>query len=111
MFQHQRVLQRLLNRFPARLQNPETLIVTLLGVLARQIDEGALLPALRNGDLNAMFRVRRKQTGQGGAIGEVHRDVDVLRDIGLVNVELLQQRREESSRLKGSDRLLGRVAR
>ena len=50
--QHERVLQRLLNRLRRRLQHAEALIVGLLRVLPHQIDQRPLLAALRNVDLH-----------------------------------------------------------
>ena len=62
----------------AGLQDAEALVVGLLGVLADEVDEGALVAALRGGDFDACGRCARQSTSaRSGAVGEVDGDVDV----------------------------------
>ena len=98
--QHESVLQRLLDGFRGRLHHPEALIVSLLGVLPDQIDQRALLSALRNVDLHPPLLALREQFFQRGAIFEIHRHINRVRHILLVEVDLLQQRGEELARLE-----------
>ena len=52
-FRHaQRVLQRFLNRFCVRLHHPEALVVRLFGVVARQVQQRALLTAQGDDNVN-----------------------------------------------------------
>ncbi len=72
--------------------------VGLLGVLAGEIDEGALFAALGNGDFDAMAGALGEQRGEGFAIVEVDGDEDGARDVVLVDVELLEQGGEDRCR-------------
>ena len=87
------------------LEDAETLIVGLTGVLADEVDEGALVAALRGGDLDAVFGALGEELGKEGAVGEVDGDVDAAGDVGLVEVELLEEGGEEGD---GEKRVEGR---
>lgn len=77
------------------LEDTEALVVGLLGVLADEVDEGAFFAALGGGDLDAVAGAFGEEIGEEGAVGEVDGEVDGLRDVGLVEVELLEQGGEE----------------
>ena len=96
--QHEQVLQRLLNCLLRGLQHTEALIVALLRVLADEVDERALLATLRRGDLYAMAGALGQQMTQRLAVGEVHRHEDGCAARMLIDVELLEQGREEGRR-------------
>src|SRR5581483_1728313 len=68
--QRQRVLQRLLHRLGRRLQYPETLVKRLLRVLTDEIDEGPLVTALRNRDLDLVPRAVAQSVGKELAVGK-----------------------------------------
>src|SRR5258707_6361749 len=103
----ERVLKGFLDGARVWLQNAETLVVGLLGVSAGEIDEFALVSALRNGDVDA----RGPSTFAGElfaeglfeffAVLEIYRDVDVARHVGLREVELLDKGGEEFSGMEG----------
>ncbi len=94
-FEGECVLQGFLNGLHAGLEDAEALVVGLLGVLADEVDEGALFAALRGEDLDAAVGAFGEQLGEDGAVGEVDGDQDGARDVVLVEVELLEQGREE----------------
>ena len=52
-WQAERLLQLFLNLLRVRLEHAEALIVGLLGVVAGEIDERALVSALRNENMNS----------------------------------------------------------
>src|SRR5664280_125277 len=98
--QHERVLQGFLDRFRRRLHDAEALIIRLLGILAHQVDQRALVAALRYVNLYPPLLAFREHFLQRDAIFEVHRNIYRVRHILLVQVDLLQQRRKEFSRLE-----------
>jgi hypothetical protein len=93
--QAERLLQGFLNGARIGLQNAETLIVRLLGIGAGEIDEFAFVSALRNGDMHscgagALAReLLAERVFKFLAIFEVDGNVDVARDVGLREIELL----------------------
>ena len=95
--QREDVLQALLDRFLAGLQDAEALIVALLRVLPGEVDERAFFSALRDGDLDLVAGAFAEQSGERGAVGEVDREINGARNVMLVDVELLEQRGEEGS--------------
>ena len=99
--EHEDVGERLLNGLARGLEDAEALDVRLLGVLAGQIDEGALFAALRDGDLDAMAGALGEQRGQGFAVVEVDGDEDRARDVVLVDVELLEEGGEDAAGVEG----------
>ena len=98
--QHEQVLQRFLNRLLRGLQHAEALIVALLRVLADEVDQRTLLATLRRGDLHAMAGALGEQMAERLAIREVDRHQDGARHVLLIDVELLEQGREEGGGLK-----------
>jgi hypothetical protein len=73
--QHERIgLQRFLNGFARGLQDAEALVVGLLGVLPGEVDERALVAALRHGELDAMAGALASRRRRALAIGEVDGD-------------------------------------
>ena len=99
--QGERVLQGFLNGACVWLQDSETLVVGLLGIGAGEIDELALVSALRDGDVDSCgsSAFARELLAEGFfkffAVFEVDGDVDVARDVGLGQIELLDQGGEE----------------
>ncbi len=77
------------------LEDAEALVVGLLGILADEVDEGALFAALRGGELDAVFGAKGELFGEEGAVWEVDGNVDGAGNVGLVEVELLQESGEE----------------
>ena len=53
-------------------------------------------PALWSGELDAVLHLFAKQISEQSAVGEVHRNVDGARYVGLIQVELLEQGGEEA---------------
>ena len=100
--QQQSILQRRLHRRDARLQDSEALVVRLLRVGADQVNQRALLPALRSSDLNLVPAALAQSVGQQLAVGKVDGHIDTARHIALIQIELFQQRREECCRREGS---------
>ena len=94
-FERERVLQRFLDGLHVGLHHAEALVVGLLGVEADEVDEGALLAALRGENLHAAGGSFGQQLGKNSAVREVDRDEDGARDVVLVEVELFEQRGEE----------------
>jgi hypothetical protein len=76
-------------------EDAEALVIGLAGVLADEIDEGALVAALGGGELDAAAGALGEDSGEEGAVGEVDGDVDGAGDVGLVEVELLEEGGEE----------------
>ncbi len=93
--EHEGVLEGFLHVLDAGLKDAEALVVGLLGVLADEIDEGALVAALGGGDLDFFAAALAEGVGEKGAVGEVDGDVDVFGDVGLVEVHLLEEGGEE----------------
>ena len=93
--QHERVGEGFLNGLARGLEHAEALRVGLLGVLAGEIDEGALFAALRDGDFDAVAGALGEQRGEGFAVVEVDGDEDGARDVVLVDVELLEEGGED----------------
>ena len=79
----------------AGLQHAEALVVGLLRVEADEVDERALLAALRGKDLDAAAGAFGQQIREDGAVREVDRHEYGARHVVLVQVELLQQGREK----------------
>ena len=77
------------------LEDAEALVVGLLGVLADEVDQGALVAALGGGELDPVMGALGEEIGEEGAIGKVDGDVDAAGDVGLVEVELLEEGGEE----------------
>src|SRR6266576_504241 len=100
--QRQCILQGLLNRLHSRLQYSKPLIVRLLRILAYQIDERTLFAALRCQNLNAPSRSLSQYLCEKCAIGKLHRHENRSRHVALVEIDLLQQRREEHRRAERS---------
>src|SRR3984893_2742073 len=96
-----RVLESLLNSASVRLHNAEPLVVRLLGVGARQIDELTLVAALRHRDVNPRCstsfacQLLAQCIFQFSAIFEVYRDVDIARYVRLPQIKLLEESRKE----------------
>ena len=67
------------------LEDAETLVVGLLGVLADEVDEGAFVAALGGGDFDfvASERFAEFRSARSCAVGEVYGDVDAAGDVGL----------------------------
>ncbi len=65
--------------------------VGLLGVLGGEVDEGAFFAALGNGEFDAAPDTFAQKRGESFAVGEVDRNEDGARHVGLVDVELLEQ--------------------
>ena len=88
------------------LHHAEALVVGLLGVVAGEIDQRALVAALRNKNVHSCGagalagQLLREQVFQRLAIFEIDRHVDIPRNVGLADVELLQERREEFAGMK-----------
>ena len=61
----------------AGLEDAEALVVGLLGVLADEVDEGALVAALGGGDFDLVADAFAEGVGEQLAVGEVDGDVDV----------------------------------
>ena len=57
VFKRERVLEGFLNGFAAGGEDAEALVVTLLGVLSGEVDEGTLFAALGDGDFDAVVGV------------------------------------------------------
>ena len=82
-------------------EHAKTLVVGLLCVVAGQIDERALVPALRHQNMHprgasALARVLLgKEVFQRFAVLKIDRNVKVAGYVGLADVELLQQRGKE----------------
>ena len=97
----ERVLQGFLDGACVGLQHAETLVVGLLGVVAGEIDQLALVSALRDGDVDACGSSALARELLAQQLLPVlrglrsHRDVDVARHIGLGQIELLDQGGEE----------------
>ncbi len=108
-FRHaQSILQRFLNRLGIRLHHPEALIVRLLGVVAGKIEQRALIAALRHQDVNARCRglsaiCSESSSSSVLAIFEVHRNVDIARNVWLSDIKLVEERGEESPGLNPAD--------
>ncbi len=105
--QGQQILQRLLDHLARRLQHAEALIETLLGILARQVDQGTLLSAARHGYLHLVLGALAEQRRQRVAVGKIHRDVDRARHVLLVDIQLLQQGREKEGGVEGGSVAIG----
>ena len=80
------------------MQHAEALVVTLLCILADQVDQRSLVAALRCKDLHPATALRAQQTSERGAVGELKGHIDGARHVGLVEVELLQKGRKEHAR-------------
>ena len=93
--QRERVLEGFLNGARIRLEDAETLVVRLLGVVAGEIDELAFVSALRNGDVDARRssalarELFAERVFKFFAVFEVDGNEDVARDVGLGQIELL----------------------
>lgn len=98
---HECVLKGFLNGSLRGLHDAETLVETLAGVLAYEIDEGAFFSAQRDGDFYFVTTAFGEQAGESGAVGEIDGHVDGARYILLVDVQLLEQGGEEGSGLEG----------
>ena len=90
-----------------RLQHAEALIKTLLGILACQVDQGALFPAPGHAQLHFVLGTLAQQRLQCFAIGKVYWDINRARHILLVDIKLLQQGGEEDGRIKSLSQGLG----
>ena len=99
--EHEGVGEGLLNSSAGWLEDAEALGVGLPGVLAGEIDEGALFSALGNGDLDAVAGALGEESGKGFAVVEVDGDEDRPRDVVLVDVELFEKGGEGRSGVKG----------
>src|SRR6185437_10104380 len=67
----------------------------VLRVLFDEFEEGVFLAALRIEDFDAMAGGLRQHIFEKGAIFEIHRRVNVAREIGGVEIKLLEQRGEK----------------
>ena len=82
------------------------MIVRLLGVVTRQVEERALLAALWDEYVNACHtpavtcNLFREQLLQHFAIFKIDRNIYVPRHIGLSDVKLLEQGRDEFTRVE-----------
>ena len=94
---HEGVGEGLLDGLARGLEDAEALNVRLLGVLAGEIDEGALFAALGNGDFDAMAGAFGEEAGEGFAVVEVYGDEDGAGDVMLVDVELFEQGAEDGA--------------
>jgi hypothetical protein len=88
------------------LEDAEALVVGLSRVLAYEVDQGALVAAAGGGDLDAMADFLGEYVGENRAVGEVDGKKDRARDVGLVELELLEESGEEG---RGAERLAGFV--
>jgi hypothetical protein len=96
----QRVLQRFLHGFRRRVHDAETLLECVFRVGFHQIEQRLLLPALRRQDLHFVAALFAEQLLQRFAILEIHRHVDAVGDVLLVEINLLEQRGEKFVGLK-----------
>ena len=86
----------------AGLHHAEALIEGLLGILADQIDQRALLAALRNVDLHPALLAFGQHLFQRRTVFEIHRHVNRVRHVLLIEINLLQQRREKLARVEAA---------
>ncbi len=93
--EHERIGECFLDGFARGLEHAEALRVRLLGVLAGEVDEGALLAALRDGELDAALDAFAEERGESFAVGEVDGDENGARHVGLVDVELFEEGGED----------------
>jgi hypothetical protein len=105
--EHEGVGERFLNGLAAGLEDAEALDVGLLGVLAGEVDEGALFSALRDGDFDAMAGALGEQGGERFAVVEVDGDEDGAGDVVLVDVELLEEGEKTGPAWNGCSGVLG----
>ncbi len=89
------VLEGFLHAADAGLEDAETLVEGLPGVLTDEIDERTLVAALGSGDFDLHAAALAEGFGEKDAVGKVDGDVDVFGDVGLVEVDLLEECREE----------------
>src|SRR5271166_4597162 len=95
------------DRFGVGLEHAETLIVGLLGIRAGKVDEGTLIAALWDQDVNARGAgigssdLLGEQVFERRTIFEIDRHIEIARDIGLTDVELLEEGREKLSGMEG----------
>src|SRR5215472_19375656 len=91
----ERGFHRLGDRFRTGLQYAEALDEGMLGVLFDQFKEGVFLPALWVQDFDAMARVLAQNIFQQRALLEPYRHVYVARQIGGIEVKLLEKGSEK----------------
>src|SRR4029077_3931254 len=98
------LLQFLLNLSRVGLQHAEALIVGLLGVVAGEIDQGALVSALWDQDVYARGASAPVLFGEKVfeffAVLEVDGHVEIPRNVRLADVELLEQGGEKFAGMK-----------
>ena len=98
------VLQLFLNGFGVGFEHAKTLIVGLFGVGAGEIEESALVAALRDENMNAggagafARDLLGEQIFESFAVLEIYGNVEIARDVGLADVELLEQERRRIRR-------------
>ena len=83
------------------MEDAEALVEGLLGVLADEVDEGALFAALRGEELDAVAGALGEEIGEDGAVGKVDGHEDGAGNVALIEVELLEQGGEEGCRTEG----------
>ncbi len=100
-FESEGVLQGFLDGLDAGLEDAEALVVGLLGVLADEVDEGALFATLGCENFDAAVGALGEEFGEDDAVGELDGDEDRAGDVVLVEVELFEEGGEELCRVEG----------
>ena len=100
-FEGEGVLEGLLNGLDAGLEDAETLVVGLAGVLTDEVDEGTLFAALGGEDFYALAGACGEDFGEEGAVGELDGNEDGAGDVVLVEVKLLEEGGEECGGAEG----------
>ena len=106
--QAEHFLQFFANLLRIRFEHAKPLIVRLLGVVSRQVDERPLVPPLRHKDMHpsgtgTFARVLLgEQVLERFTILKIDGHIQVPRHIRLSDIKLLQQRREEFPGMKVS---------
>ncbi len=87
----ERVLDGFADHFGSGLEDAEALFERVLGVVRNEIEEGALAAALRGEDFDFVAGAVGECFFEQGAVFEIDRDVDRFREIGGVEIKLLEQ--------------------
>src|SRR5580704_1408400 len=104
--QAERFLQFFLNLARVGLEHAEALVVRLLGIVARKIDQRTLVPTLRDENMHAcgadtlVRLLLREQVLKSLAVLEIDGDVKIARNVRLADVKLLEQRRKKFARIE-----------
>src|SRR5216684_706205 len=110
-------MQPFLDRLRVRLHDPEALVVRLLGVVAGQVEKPALVPALRNLDVDpcgsaALARyLLKEQVFQSFPVFKIHWQINISRNVRLTDVKLLKQGRKKFPRMERISGVTGVLAR